>query len=433
MERSKSTMMSRLSAAVQPKDGHVNKRIAARSPNNGKLDKQAVLLLAVQGLFGVANALSGTFVPVYLWKASQSFVLIGWFTLFQYVISGLTFWLAGKWVKQQGKMNSLRLGVVVSGLFYLLVLWLGPLSVQYAIPLGMVNGMASGFFWLAFNVVYFEITEPDNRDRFNGWAGLLGSGAGIVAPWISGILITTFAGEQGYRIIFTISLIIFGLAAVISFFLHKREASGKYEWFHGIRQLRNRKLPWRHVFISLMAQGMREGVFMFLIGLMVFVVTQNERKLGSFVLWTSLVGLVSFWLVGRFMKMKNRRWWMLAGVCIITLVILPLFIKFNYMTLLWFGIGTALFLPLYSIPMTSAVFDLIGQSEQNARQREEFIVLRELGLVAGRLVGIIIFMLVTAQTTSMQAMTWLLLAVGIMPVAGWWFMRRYVAVRTAGD
>lgn len=47
------------------------------------------------------------------------------------------------------------------------------------------------------------------------------------------------------------------------------------------------------IFFALMAQGLREGVFMFLVGLMVYIATTNERKLGDFTLWTSLVGLIA--------------------------------------------------------------------------------------------------------------------------------------------
>ncbi|GGF99409.1 MFS transporter [Paenibacillus abyssi] len=436
MEHGKSTVQSRLYAAMRGlrfdgADSEHKGHGAAQDRKDGALDKQAVLLLAVQGLFAVANALSGTFVPVYLWKTSQSFMLIGWFTLFQYAVSGLTFWLAGKWVKERNKMNSLRIGVVLSGVFYCSILFLGTSASAYVVPLGMLNGMAAGFFWLAFNVVYFEITEPDNRDRFNGWAGLLGSGAGIIAPWVSGWLITSFEGNSGYRIIFTISLVVYGLAAVISFFLRKRKAGGQYEWLHGFRQLKRRDLPWRNVFAALVAQGIREGVFMFLVGLMVYIATQNEQKLGNFALWTSLVGLVSFWLVGKRLKMKVRKQAMLIGVSMIALVILPLFWSVDYTMLLIFGIGTALFMPLFSIPMTSSVFDLIGATEESARKREEFVVLREIGLVMGRLIGLSAYLLVMSRTNSPAAMTWLLLGVGVMPIAGWWFMLRQMGKRAA--
>lgn len=45
----------------------------------GKFSAQTLLLLAVNGLFASANALSGTFVGVYLWKAKNDFAMLGWF------------------------------------------------------------------------------------------------------------------------------------------------------------------------------------------------------------------------------------------------------------------------------------------------------------------------------------------------------------------
>jgi YQGE family putative transporter len=391
------------------------------------LDRQAALLLIVQALFGIANALSGTFVPVYLWKASGgSYMVIGWFTLGQYVISGLTFWVAGKWVKEHNKMHSLRLGILMSGVFYSVVLLLGASAKSYVVPLGMLSGMSLGMFWLAFNVVYFEVTDPDTRDRFNGWAGLLGSAAGIVAPWVSGFLITRLKNEQGYRLIFTISLVIFAISVVLSFWLKKKHGQGTYNWKHGIQQLMTKGNPWRRMFPAIAAQGVREGVFMFLVGLTVFIATKNESKLGSYSLITSLVALVSFWLIGKKLSKKNHKLAMLIGAVMIAAVILPLFWKVSYMTLLMFGIGTSLFIPLYIIPMTTRVFDLIGQTEESAREREEFIVLREAGLVIGRLIGLSMYLIVLPLNDSPRAITWLMFGVGIVPIAGWWFMRPFL-------
>jgi len=275
-------------------------------------------------------------------------------------------------------------------------------------------------------VVYFEVTDPENRDRYNGWAGLLGSAAGIVAPWVSGLLITSMHGERGYRIIFTISLIIFAVSCVLSFWLKKRKTAGVYNWKHGWEQLRQKGNPWRRMLLAIAAQGVREGVFMFLVGLTVYVATQNESKLGTFSLVTSFVALVSFWLVGKLLKKKNRKIVMFIGVIMIAVVILPLFWKVSYMTLLLFGIGTSLFMPFYIIPMTSRVFDLIGQSEESAREREEFIVLREAGLTIGRIIGLSFYLIVLPLNHSSVAITWLLFGVGIVPIAGWWFMRPFL-------
>lgn len=191
------------------------------SKHRKSLNGQSILLLAVNGLFVLAGALSGTFLNVYIWKVKQDFSLIGWFTFSQQLALGLAFWIAGKWVKERDKMFFLRLGIIVSGLFYLLVLWAGKHTVDYIWPLGLLFGAGSGLFWLAFNVVYFEVTDVKTRDLFNGWVGVLGSVIGIFGPWVSGWLISVKHGEAGYRLIFTISLVVYGLGILLSFWLKK--------------------------------------------------------------------------------------------------------------------------------------------------------------------------------------------------------------------
>lgn len=399
---------------------------------SGKLTGQTWLLLGVNGLFGAGNALSGTFVSVYLWKARNDFALIGWFAAVQQITMAITFWLAGKWVKEHNKMNALRLGVVVSALFYGLVLFLGPSAVNYVWALGLVQGLASGLFWLAFNVVYFEVTDPDNRDRFNGLAGLLGSGAGMLAPWISGILITRLSDATGYRLIFSLSLGVFVLGAVTSFFLKKRKVSGHYGWFFAFRKMRDPDRTWLKVFGAMVAQGIREGVFGFLIALLVYISTKNEAKLGNFSLITSAVAFASFYAAGRWLKPKLRKWGMLLGVTGMILVILPFFWAVDYRTLLIFGIGTALFIPLYSVPLTSAAFDLIGRDEESSSHREEFIVLREVGLNAGRLLGTLAFLAVVIYTPTPLSINFLLLGVGSSPLLVWLLMKGFLALQPAG-
>jgi len=391
------------------------------------LGRQAALLLAVQGMFAAAGALSGTFVPVYLWKASESFATIGWFTLAQHLASGCVFWLAGAWIKRRDKTIALRAGLVGSALFYLSVLLLGDAAGRGAAWLGALNGLAVGLFWLAFNVVYFEITEPASRDRFNGWAGLLSSLAGMIAPWLSGTFISLSGGARGYRIVFTVSLAIFAAAALLSFFLAKRRSEGTFDWAYGFGQLRERGNPWRAAVPALVAQGLREGVYLFLLGLLVYFATGRERSLGDYTFWTSLTALASFWLAGRLLRPRFRRTAMLLGAACVSGMTAILLWNTGYAALLAAGIGTALFMPLYVIPMTSAVFDLIGKSEESVERREELIVLRETGLVAGRALGLAIYLAVVARVHSTAALAWLLLAVGAAPLAGWLFIRRNLA------
>ncbi|WP_438495091.1 MFS transporter [Paenibacillus sp. IHBB 3054] len=390
----------------------------------GLLRNQAVLLLAVAGLYMLASVLAGTFLNVYLWKSRQNFAMIGWFTVAQQVAVGLSFWVGGKWVKEHNKMNALRLGIAVSGFFYLLVLWLGGQAVHYIWPLGLILGLSIGFFWLAFNIVFFEITEAVNRDFFNGWMGLLGSFTGIVGPWISGWLISLWPGERGYRVVFIISLCTYGISAVLSFLLQKRKSEGTYLWLEPWKELRRAGSPWRPAAAALLFQGLREGVFSFLIGLLVYIAAREESKLGQFALITSAVSLISYFAAGKWFKPKFRSAGMLAGGLLLVAVITPLLWKVSYGTLLIMGIGTSLCIPLYMLPMVSTSFDLMGLSAEAAGKRVELVVLRELSLMSGRLLGVFVFIAVLSVNDSPQVITLLMLLLGASPLGSWLVLRR---------
>ncbi|WP_274363434.1 MFS transporter [Paenibacillus thermotolerans] len=396
----------------------------AKDRIKGRLDGQTRLLLLVQALFGLANALSGAFVNVYIWKAKQDYALIGGFALSNQVAMAVTFWLAGKWVKEHNKMNSLRLGVALSGVFYLLVLWLGAKAADWIIALGAIQGMSGAFFWLAFNIVYFEVTNPDNRDEFNGWGGLLGSGIGMIAPWVSGFLITRMPDTAGYRVIFSISLGIFVIGAIVSFFLKKRPVQKRYEWLYGINHLREKGSGWRSAFPALISQGVREGVFGFLIGLLVYIATKNELLLGNYALITSAVSLGAYYVAGKLIKPKRRSKLMLLGASAMSAVIVPFFWDVNYTTLLIFGIAAALFYPLFSIPITSSVFDLIGSNEESANHRVEYVILRETGLNIGRIGGTILFIVLVSFTTKPIAIVSYMMFIGTASIVSWLFLRR---------
>ncbi|MEK3795069.1 MFS transporter [Paenibacillus sp. FSL R7-0204] len=384
---------------------------------------QAVLLLAVGGLYLLATVLAGTFLNVYLWKSRQNFAMIGWFTVAQQLAVGLSFWLGGKWVKEHNKMNALRLGIAVSGFFYLLVLWLQGDAIHYIWPLGGVLGLSIGLYWLAFNIVFFEITDVRNRDFYNGWMGLLGSLTGIAGPWVSGWMISRWQGGQGYRMVFILSLCIYGAAAVLSFGLRKRPRGEAYLWLEPWRELTRSGSPWRPVAAALVFQGIREGVFSFLIGLLVYIAAQEESKLGQFALLTSAVSLISYYAAGRWFKPRARLGGMLAGSLLLIAFLLPLLWKVNFTTLLIMGIGTSLCLPLYMLPMLSTSFDLMGVSEESAGKRVELVVLRELSLMSGRLLGLLIFIAVLSLDQSPQTLTLLMLLLGAAPLGSWVVVR----------
>jgi YQGE family putative transporter len=349
--------------------------------------------------------------------------MIAWFTLVSYVITALTFWLAGKWVKQHNKMNCLRSGVACSATFYVSMLWLGDRSADYWFGLGSLQGVSSGLFWLAFHVLYFEVTDRENRDQFNRYSGLLTSLSSMIAPWISSLLITKLDDQTGYRCIFFISLCTFLVGVAISFFLKKRPCHGQYDWLFVWKSMTTSHTTWRPICAAIVAQGLREGVFSFSIGLLVYMYAARESSVGNYMLVTALLSFFSFWAIGKWLTPAQRDTSMLIGVTLLTASLIPLLWQRNEVAIWIFGIGTAISYPLYSMPMLASVFDWIGQRPTSVEQREEYVVMREIALNAGRVTGIVLLLLVLAWTDARTIPSAVLVILGCAPWLSWLFLR----------
>ncbi|OYD08887.1 MFS transporter [Paludifilum halophilum] len=389
-----------------------------------RLDKAAWLLLIISGLFALSTALSNTFVNVYLWKLKKDFALIGRYNLVNYAAMAITFIGAGRMAKRVDRVIAIRLGVALQAFFYLAVLWLGTSAPRYVTLLGMFIGVGSGFFWLAYNVLYFEITERYNRDIYNGINGLLTSVAGIVAPAVSGLVITRVDQLTGYRVIFSLSLSVFLVAVVISFMLKRRSARGIYRLRDILRLTFNRESHWYWVNLAMIAQGVREGLFAFLISLLVYVATGSELALGGYLTVSSAVALISYFLVGRWMRMSWRNESILFGAVMMGVVVLPLMWEVNTWTLIILGVGAALFYPVYMVPLTSVVFDVIGENQRTARLRVEYVVARELSLNTGRILSVGVFLWWIRRMPDPSEVKWLVLAVGFVQIFAWLTIRR---------
>lgn len=397
-----------------------------------KLDRSSWLLLLENGLFAVATSLSGMFVNVFLWKIKKDWTMISWFNLIHFVVAALTFILAGWMVKRIDRVVSIRFGVAILALFYLAVWLLGENAVSFVYLLGVVLGLGAGFFWLAYNVLYFEITEWNTRDIFNGANGLFTSVAGIAAPFISGLLIRYMGQTKGYHFIFGLSLVIFLAAVVVSFLFKSRSAKGDFQLGRVLSLVGKRDVHWRWVSLAMIAQGLREGVFAFLISLLVYVTTQDEFTLGSFFTIGSLVSMISYYLVGRIMKPHSRNTFIFIGALMMGVAVLPFVVRINSWTMWILGVGSAFFYPFYMAPLTSTVFDVIGETKQSAALRVEYVVVRELMLNIGRVTGILLFIVWVSQMANFSQLRWYVLLISFAPILTWLAIRKVPLVSGAG-
>ncbi|HEY2421416.1 MAG TPA: MFS transporter [Neobacillus sp.] len=388
-----------------------------------ELTKDLSLLLIIGGLYSVSMALSNTFVNIYLWKQTGKFSDLALYNLAIVILQPLTFILAGRWAKKIDRVIVLRMGVIFLALFYLAVLLTGARASTFLLLLGSLLGIGYGFYWLAYNVLTFEITEPETRDFFNGFLGILSSSGGMIGPIAAGIIITRFEKFTGYSIVFGMSLSLFALAVILSFSLKPRPAHGKY-CFKRIIFERKQNDNWRHITNAHFFQGLREGTFLFIISVFVYISTGSEMALGTFGLINSGISFLAYYGASRLIKKNQRKKAILIGGIILYLAILLIVWDVNFVKLLIYAALIAIAYPLLLVPYISTTYDVIGNSWKAAEMRIEYIVVREIFLNLGRIFSILCFLAAVTWFNQNKSIPILLMFLGAGHTCIYWFIKR---------
>ncbi|MBS4215643.1 MULTISPECIES: MFS transporter [Neobacillus] len=388
-----------------------------------ELTKDLTLLLIIGGLYSLSVALSNTFVNIYLWKQTGQYSDLALYNLSIVVLQPLTFILAGRWAKKIDRVIVLRIGVTFLAFFYLAVLLTGTKAATYLLLLGGLLGVGYGFYWLAYNVLTFEITEPETRDFFNGFLGILSSLGGMIGPIAAGVIITRFEKFTGYTIVFGLSLGLFALAVLLSFSLKPRPAKGRY-CFKRIFEERKQNENWRLVTNAHFFQGLREGTFLFVISVFVYISTGSEMALGTFGLLNSGISFVAYFLASRLIKKNYRKKAILIGGLILYAAVILIAWEVNYAKLLIYAAMIAIAYPLLLVPYMSTTYDVIGTGWKAAEMRIEYIVVREIFLNIGRIVSVLAFLAAVTLFNEEKSIPYLLLILGAGHTLIYLFIKR---------
>ena len=327
--------------------------------------KNAKVLLFVSALYTFAMGLSNIFINVFFWRETNNFIVVATYNLIIHIVTPIIFIFAGILSKKKNAVWSMRLGLIIYALFFSLVLLFGNKGTLFIYSLGIICGFAAGFYWLAFNTLCFDFTDSSFRDTFNGFNGCFSGIATIIGPITSAYIISRFAGFTGYRIVFSITLVIFILLIFISAYFSSKNYSDKLN-FKAVFLWNNN--GWKTVAKSTFVWGFRDATIVLVINIMIVEILKSELTLGIFLLIASLVSAGSYILVQKIIKPEKRRFSIILGTTCSFLAIWVIIFKISYITLLIYIIMDAFFLPFYMIQLSSATFNVINNAhEENLR------------------------------------------------------------------
>ncbi|MFJ6411535.1 MFS transporter [Terribacillus sp. AE2B 122] len=354
--------------------------------------KELHVLLIIGALYSLGIFLSNTFVNIYLWKQTNDLINIAMYNLAIYVAQTILFTLSGSWAKRIDRVIILRIGVFFLSVFFLLVLFTGEKAASYNLLLGAVLGIGYGMYWLAYSVLTFEVTEPETRDFFNGVSGLLQSLTGMIGPFVAGYIITRMNNSHGYTLIFAVSFFLFLLAVLCTAGIKRRGAEGKF----GLRKVWKevkRDSAWRNTVLAHVFQGVREGIYTFIISVWVFIVTNSELSLGTFNLVYSAFSFIFYYIATRYIKSRQRKMAIFLSGVALSLSVVLLLVELNFTTLLIYAGIIGVFYPILYVPYLSLTYDVIGKARDAAKLRVEYIVLSDVATNIGRIISVVLLLI----------------------------------------
>ncbi|MGZ4113378.1 MAG: hypothetical protein ACXVP5_13145 [Tumebacillaceae bacterium] len=114
-----------------------NAKAQEELPGSGKR------LLVINTLFAGASALSNTFLNIYLWKLLRDLDQIAIYNFFIFFFTAVGYATAGWIAKRTDRLYTLRIGIGILALFYVLILVLGARVDGLQAMLGCLLGLAT--------------------------------------------------------------------------------------------------------------------------------------------------------------------------------------------------------------------------------------------------------------------------------------------------
>ncbi len=334
--------------------------------------------------------LASNFVGAWFWDIGTGLRSILLFYALIFVMMVTSFGLASR---IRGRISSpllMTLGIILNALYLALLLILKTKTREYFIPLALLDGLSSSFYWLSLFVLASSWVESGQASWYNSWTGTIEAVLGLLAPVMSGWVIRVLPGLAGYRTVFFIAFVSLLACAWLILTAHHRLPKSQPEEWDAPSSTPVEIPGWRRLSWSFWALGMRDGVYFFVPSLLLFIVTDNTVLLGTFAAMQAAIEGGLFWALtrwsGALAEEKGLFAAMLVSLTALGLLVLPL----TAVVLFLLGAAIAISYPSFKVRLESAALTAITQVSRDDQDRVRLTGLKEVWINGGRLMSLLI-------------------------------------------
>ena len=378
-------------------------------------------MVLIHGAYTAANLLAGMFLSIFLWRSSHDLTPIAIYSGLSALTIPLAFVSNGVLWRGMGAGASIRLGLGGNGLVYLLVLLLGNQAPEWVAALGLLKGLAEGFYWSGFHLVSYDSTCDRDRDRYFGVQATATWFLTAALPPAAGAIIVAGSGlggpYRGYELVFALAAVVLMAAMVLAGRLPS--AARERLSVRRVATLVSRNPDWQWVTRARLTDGFTGSLMGLVLTVLTYLVLKNEQQVGNFNGLMGVLGVgISFGLA-TFMKPRHRTVCALIGgtMLVLSTLLLPLYL--TGWALLVFGLLRAVGGPMHGNALAPVALQVIDRDPAPRAMRYDYIVHQELCLGIGRVLSIGFFLLLAAPVNQMLLARLVVVIAGAAPILIW--------------
>lgn len=349
-----------------------------------KFSKKATQLIIISMVLNFATLLSSVFVNIFLWKVTSDMISIAKYNLVMYLSLVLVFPGLSYLSKKRSATLVFRISIIFQILYFVSIILSGERAGDYIYLFGILTGIGTSASANSTNQLTVQFTKPENRSRFISISGTLNSVAAMVSPVISGVVITLFEELTGYYIIFAVSMVMYIVAFVMSAWFSEKAPQREFHFGQNFLHC-----PWemKWVNVTQVCIGIRDGIFGFLINLLIFDVIQTESTFGVATALSKLIVVITYWLGSRYVNRHNLYKHLRYSMWLMFAAPIPLFLWATQFGVVSQMTMDAIASPIVAITLNSLMYNKI-EKVSTLDNLEEMLAVKEVWLNAGKVLGV---------------------------------------------
>lgn len=333
--------------------------------------------------------IQGVFINTFLLKATGELNVALKFNMIVFFAQACFMVLSVFYVRKRTVIGSTRLGLVMFAIIYMCIIVFGETMADSYVLLALIFAAAIGFIALPYGVLLSEFTSDEYRDIAIGYLSMWMGVSALVMPALSGLLISLFRGFTGYRVLFAVA---FGIT-LVSFALTTRIAPNKplerksnfkavlgYIISHRVDRL---------MFLASTLSSVREGVFRFILSVILYQFLKNEAIIGLNALICGIAAVASSWAYGKLVNPDNRFKCMTISVSLMMAGSVLMLFYDGAIAIVLFGILSSLTNIFIVSPQDNYTYLLLQIVPRTFDKRPEYQTVKEFFLAIGRNTGIL--------------------------------------------